>query len=466
MRAAWARAAASAAVMVVVGLPAAAFAAAPGLADGIALWRWSKTAAPAETARFAAKGDSIAAGDLGHDGVSEIVVGAAFGGPPTVRVLRGDGTEILSFLAYDKDMAQGVTVAVGDVDGDGKAEIVTGTGPGAAAHVRVFDGSGHEKLIPGGFFPFGSDFMGGVNLAVADTDGDGKAEIVAAPGPTGGPHVTVWSGAGRKKADFFAFDNGYPYGLNVAAGDLDGDGKAEIVAALAGASPPAVRVFDGATGAKLREFAGIRGFEGGLNLSVGDVDGDGTRDILVAANGGGGPHVFAYHGDGTALGSFFAYDETYMGGVLLAVADLGSGPAIVTLPAERGTGTRPELPQFIRVSVAKQRLEAFEYGRLVKTFLVATGLERHPTPIGDFQVLAKPYKVDYRWTYSPGNKDNYDMGWVTWNLRFANHTYIHYAPWRKVFGVRGSHGCVNVNKADAQWIYKWAPVRTPVTITE
>jgi lipoprotein-anchoring transpeptidase ErfK/SrfK len=127
---------------------------------------------------------------------------------------------------------------------------------------------------------------------------------------------------------------------------------------------------------------------------------------------------------------------------------------------------RSDLPKYIYVDISEQRLRAYEYGRLARTFLVATGMAKYPTPTGEYSILDKPYKVNYRWTYGPGNPDNYDLGWVTWNLRIMPHKYIHYAPWRKVFGIRGSHGCVNVSKTDAQWIYGWADLGTPVSIQQ
>jgi hypothetical protein len=452
--------------------PAAVSAAGKGPeTDKIALWRWNG-AAPADARQFApfpggAKPESVAVHDLGSDGIDEIVAGSGFGVPPLVKVLRADGSEILSFAPFDKEMLQGVNVAMGDLDGDGKAEIVAAAGPGANAHVRVFDSMAKEKIFPGGFFPFGKDFRGGSNVAVADLDGDGKAEIVASAGPTGGPHVKIFRGDGVVAGDFFAFDNDTSVGLNIAAGDLDGDGKAEIVAALATGAPGYVRVFSGMQGQKTGEFLAIGGgFAGGLNLAVADFDGDGKNDIVVAPNGGGGPHVHVFDRTGKLLGSFFAYGEPYRGGVLLAGGRFSAGgeTELVTAPAERTMIGRPQLPKYIEVSVADQRMRVYEYGRLVKTALVATGMKKYPTPVGDFSVLEKPFKVNYRWSYGPGNPDNYDLGWVTWNLRFNPHTYLHYAPWRKVFGVRGSHGCVNLSKTDAKWLYDWADVGTPVTV--
>ncbi|HTM68636.1 MAG TPA: L,D-transpeptidase family protein [Candidatus Binatia bacterium] len=439
-----------------------------------ALFRWPTLSKPPEQvlkfplAVDGAKPGSLAFGDVGNDGVQEIVAGAAPSALPMVNALRLDGSSIFSFAAYGTEERHGVSVAVGDLDGDGGGEIVTGSGPGMPAHVRVLDATAHEVLAPGGFYPYGQEFRGGVNVAVGDLDGDGKDEIVTSPGPTGGPRVMIWSGRGALLGDFFAFDDATTAGLNVAVGDLDGDGRAEIITALAANAPATVRVFSGFDGFKTADFLAIAGgFEGGLNLASGDLDGDGKAEIIAVPAGGGGPHVHAFDVNGRLVGNFFAYDEPYRGGVLIAVGKLSDGKAVLAVaPADRGTLMRPELPEYIYVDISEQRLRAYEYGRLVRTFLVATGMAKYPTPLGEYSVLDKPYKVNYRWSYGPGNPDNYDLGWVTWNLRIMPHKYIHYAPWRKVFGIRGSHGCVNVSKADAQWIYGWADLGTPVSIRQ
>ena len=439
----------------------------------VAVWQWSTLARkPVALRTFAPFDEKVGAGsvavhDLGSDGADEIVVGSGFGVPSSVRVFRADGSKILEFAPFAPDMLQGINVAIGDLDGDGVAEIAAGTGPGAEARVRIFDGMGKEKIFPDGLTPFGADFRGGANVAIADVDGDGRGDLVTSAGPTGGPEVKIWSGNGLLLGRFFAFDNAQSQGLHVAAGDLDGDGKAEIVTALEANALAYVRVFSGASGNKVGEFMSIGGgFSGGLNLAVGDLNGDGSAEIVLAPNGGGGPHVFAFDMRGVLLGNFFAYDQAYRGGVLLAIGKLGEEKraSLVTVPAERIIDGRPQFAKYVMVDVSEQRLRAFEYGKLVNTFLVATGMKKFPSPIGDFSVIEKPYKVNYKWSYGDGNADNYDLGWVTWNLRFAPHVYIHYAPWRKVFGVRGSHGCVNVNKTSAEWIYGWGEVGMPVTI--
>jgi hypothetical protein len=79
---------------------------------------------------------------------------------------------------------------------------------------------------------YDKDFRGGVNVAVGDIDGDGQAEIITGPGPGADPQVRVFDKAGRLKAQFMAYDHNLKNGLSVAVDDLNQDGRLDILASL------------------------------------------------------------------------------------------------------------------------------------------------------------------------------------------------------------------------------------------
>src|SRR5207237_1385828 len=95
-----------------------------------------------------------------------------------------------SFFAYDPSFAGGVYVAVGDANGGGRDEIVTGAGLGGGPQVNVFDGSG-DRLAS--FMAYDPSFRGGVRVAAADLTGDGTADVITGPGKGGGPQVNVYA---------------------------------------------------------------------------------------------------------------------------------------------------------------------------------------------------------------------------------------------------------------------------------
>jgi uncharacterized repeat protein (TIGR01451 family) len=128
--------------------------------------------------------------DGNGDGLDEIVTGAGPGGGPHVLVFDmagGRPTTLASFYAYDPAFGGGVYVACGDLDGDGRAEVVTGAGGGGGPHVRAFSFPVTGGVIEiASFFAYDPLFGGGVRVATADVDGDGVSEIITAAGPGGG----------------------------------------------------------------------------------------------------------------------------------------------------------------------------------------------------------------------------------------------------------------------------------------
>src|SRR5262249_4759498 len=100
--------------------------------------------------------------------------------------------EYLEARLAPADFSGGVHVAGGDLDGDGLAEIVTGTGQGGSPHVKVFSGASGALL--NSFMAYDAAFTGGVNVAVGRVTGAANAEIITGAGPGGGPHVKVFNG--------------------------------------------------------------------------------------------------------------------------------------------------------------------------------------------------------------------------------------------------------------------------------
>jgi uncharacterized repeat protein (TIGR01451 family) len=254
-------------------------------------------------------GVRVAACDVNGDGIDEIVTAAGPGGGPHVRVLSVSGsvpTELAGFYAYTPAFAGGVFVACGDVDGDGLADIVTGAGAGGGPHVRAFSLSGGGLTEIASFFAYDPAFQGGVFVATGDVNGDGVAEIVTGAGAGGGPHVRVLSvrRGVTELAGFFAYDLRFAGGVSVAAADINGDGLADIVTGAGPGGGPHVRVLSTRTG--VTEVAGFYAYDpifpGGVFVAAGDLNGDGLADIVTGPGAGGGPLIRVLDGRGTPIG--------------------------------------------------------------------------------------------------------------------------------------------------------------------
>jgi hypothetical protein len=235
--------------------------------------------------------------------------GADAGGSPEVKVFDAStGALKLDFMAFDPAFTGGVRVAVGDVDGDGVADIIAGAGPTGLPEVRVFDGRTGAPIRD--FFAFNPLFTGGVFVAAGDINKDGFADIVVGADAGGAPEVRAFSGRDNSLLlDFFAYDPAFGGGVRVAAGDVNGDGYADIITGPGYGGAPEVKVFSGRGGVVLEDyFAYTPLFTGGIFVAAGDVNGDGLADVITSPGLGGGPEVKVFSGANAApLLDFFAY---------------------------------------------------------------------------------------------------------------------------------------------------------------
>lgn len=289
----------------------------------------------------------IASGDLDGDGVAEIVTGPGTGGAPHVRVFDGSGNLRGQFFAYARSFRGGITLAVGDVDGDGRDEIVTGTAVGAP-HVRVFSGSG---ILKAQWFAYAQSFRGGVTVATGDVDGDGRAEVITGPRGRSAPHVRVFGGTGIVENQFFSYPTSYRLGIIVSAGDVTGDGIAEIITAPFQGGAPHVRVFS-RTGALIGQFfAYARLYRGGVPSAVGDVNGDGVGEIITGTTIGNAPHLRIFSRSGALIGQLFPFASRSRTGLSVAVGDV-TGDGVADVIAGRASG----LPEVIVTDASGNRI--------------------------------------------------------------------------------------------------------------
>ena len=271
-----------------------------------------------------------------------IVMTPASAGGANVRVVNAAGTQISSFFAFDQNLRMGLVVAQADIDGDGTKEIVLAPDAGTVSTLKAFELNG---TLIASITTYDAGFKGGVSLVTGDFNGDDKEDIAVAPRSLGGPHVRIYSlnaaGNGFNLLDsFFPYDKTYLGGVNLAAGDLNGDGMDRLVTAPISGLSPLVKTYsyNAAAGHLLlvNEFQAYQTtYLGGVQLATGDINGDEREDIVVSPYLNGGPNVRVYQYGGASLMSWvMAYSSTYRGTLSMQVGDLdGDGLGEIVLAA-------------------------------------------------------------------------------------------------------------------------------------
>jgi hypothetical protein len=293
-------------------------------------------------------------GPRGVDVKTDLVVGSDAGSPPGVQVFAPDGSIAYDFAPFASNFTGGVRVAKGDVNGDGVPDFITAMGPAVGGiggdTVNIYDGSNGTLMKT--LTPFGVGFSGGINVAVGDVNGDGHNDLIFTPASGLGSTILVLSGVDYSVLQTFsAYASTFKGGVNVAAGDVNGDGKADIVVAPASGASPLVKVFSGATqGMLLSSFTEGSPAYNGAYVAVADINGDGRADIITGAGAGTSKNsvaeVLIHSGKspGTILGAILAADPTFKGGVRVGAVQLVDGSYdIVT---STGTGQAPLVRRF------------------------------------------------------------------------------------------------------------------------
>ncbi len=259
-------------------------------------------------------GVNVSSFDLDGNGVEEVVAAANQGEEPRVKIFDSEGQLKREFLAFPKEMKNGIFVEVGDLNNDGSKEVVAVAQKDYVPLVKVFNLDGTLKKQ---FYAFNEFFKGGLTLEVADINQDNFDDIIVATGQGAMTTIKIFNHQYHQIGQFIPFGANYTSGVNLAAGDVDNDSAKEIIVGAKNYQPQ-VKIFDWQGRLKKQFLAYHPNFKGGVNLAVGDINGDGNQEVITGAGSGGGPHVRVFTGQGDLVTQFFAYNQSFTGGVYVA----------------------------------------------------------------------------------------------------------------------------------------------------
>ena len=292
---------------------------------------------------------SVAIGDLNGDGKPDLVTANGSSDSVSVLLNRGDGT-YLPRINYET--ARGpYSVAVGDLNGDGKADLVTANAVRGGVSVLLNEGDGSFRARHD--YRVGSDPQ---YVAIGDLNGDGKPDLAVPSGGLNGTFsITVFTNKGDGT---FQARVDYRTGGELdktAIGDLNGDGKPDLVTTEADRVSVLLNSGHGT-------FAAARDYDNGLSgaagsVALGDLNGDGTPDLVTVNSGGDTVSVLLNKGDGTfqrrldyPTGGHVSYPTSVAIGDLngdgkpdLAAANFGSNTVAVMLANTASVCTVPNV---------------------------------------------------------------------------------------------------------------------------
>lgn len=248
-------------------------------------------------------------GDVTGDGVADLVYTPKTGS--YVRIVDGRTlNNIGGFYAFAPNFGLPVNITTGDVNGDLRDDIIVAPGGfGAAPTVKVFNAANLTQVL-WSKLAYASTFLGGVTLATADVNNDGRADVITGPMIGGQANVRVFSGVNGGLLRSFvvaAYGPTYAGGIFVAANVSASTGAVDIITSVNKGLPQVVVTAYSNLATKASFYAFSSTYQGGCRVTVADTNNDGIKELLVGIGPNAGPLVARYNTNYRRIDQFFAF---------------------------------------------------------------------------------------------------------------------------------------------------------------
>lgn len=179
-----------------------------------------------------------------HEPLMAIVTAGTSTSASTVRVanIRNPARDVL--VMPFPGFTGSLTTAVGDMDGDTLPDVAVASGPGRQTVVRVYSGASRYTQSLFDFTPFGAA-TNGASVALGDLNGDNKDDLLVGEGSGGASRVVIYDGAlGRELARIQPYESSFMGGVAVAAGMVEEGGRISFFTAPGAGRRPQVRMYN------------------------------------------------------------------------------------------------------------------------------------------------------------------------------------------------------------------------------
>lgn len=231
-----------------------------------------------------------------------------------------------SFYPLNNSSKTGVRLASGDIDLDGKDEIITGAGQGEQSLVKIFESDG--RLVSK-FHAFKKNYLGGIDVAAGDINNDGQDEIAVSK-LTENSQTKIFNYNGKT----IYFDKKVfkeLIGATVALGDIDNDKQDELIIGTNNGIRSKVIFYEILSYSKKGKLKKIeispfkKEYTNGIDVSSGDINGDGKEEIGISKlNKKSKVKIYKYNKKRKVLGNFNAFNKKYVTGTNIDMFDTNS----------------------------------------------------------------------------------------------------------------------------------------------